>query len=146
ASAGDRADWAAGILHDPGLLIGGEPSGGVYDEAAGLQGVLADVDFGLLGEDVAPERPGIHGGVDLLAIGHQRVTGQRVVMLPARQLANASDGAVDRTQPGTVAPAPDHALMIGRSDFSPTLDQGAVSIEQQLCVIERAAIALVDAD
>src|SRR6185437_13404782 len=27
-----------------------------------------------------------------------------------------------------------------------TLDQGAVSIEQQLCVIERAAIALVDAD
>ena len=38
AAAGDRPDAASGILHDLGLLFGIQPSGGVDDEAAGLQG------------------------------------------------------------------------------------------------------------
>ena len=67
-------------------------------------------------------------------------------MLPARQLADAPDGAVDGTQPGTVALAPDHAFVVGRRNLAAALNQSAVSIEQQLRVVERAAIALVDAD
>ena len=84
--------------------------------------------------------------MDLLAVGHQRVAGQRVVMLPACQLADAADRAVDGPQPGAIALPPDHAFMVGRGDLAATLDQGAVGVEQQLRVVERAAVALVDAD
>jgi len=58
ASAGDRLDGAPGVLHDLALLIGVEPGGGADDEARGFQGVLADVDLGLLGEELAAERTG----------------------------------------------------------------------------------------
>ena len=67
-------------------------------------------------------------------------------MLPACQLTDAPDCAVDSSQPGTVALPPDHALMVGRGNLAATLNQGAVGIEQQLRVVERATIALVDAD
>ena len=67
-------------------------------------------------------------------------------MLPARQLTDAPDGAVDSSQPRTVALAPDHAFMVGRRNLAATLDQGAVSIEQQLSVVDRPAVALVDAN
>lgn len=71
--------------------------------------------------------------------------GQRVVMLPARQLTDAPDRAVDSSQPGTVALAPDYAFMVGRGNLAATLNQCAIGIEQQLCVTDRATIALVDA-
>jgi hypothetical protein len=58
AAAGDRTDRATGVLHDPSLLIGIQPSGGVDDEAAGFQRVLADIDLGLRGEDLAGNEPG----------------------------------------------------------------------------------------
>jgi hypothetical protein len=67
-------------------------------------------------------------------------------MLPARQLTDASDGAVDSFQPRTIALTPDHAFVVGRRNLATALDQGAVSIEQQLRIVERAAVALVDAD
>src|SRR5262245_42904512 len=67
-------------------------------------------------------------------------------MLPASQLADAPDGAVDRAQPRTVALAPDHAFVVGRADLAAALDQGAVGIKQQLSIVERAAIALVYAN
>ena len=100
----------------------------------------------LLGENIASERTGIHRRVDLLAIGHQGISSQRVVMLPAGQLTDAPDCAVDRPQTGTVALSPDHAFMVGRGDFASTLNQDAVRIEQQLRVIEGATIAFVDAN
>jgi hypothetical protein len=84
--------------------------------------------------------------VDLLAIGHQGVTRQRIVMLPARQLADATNRGVHGAQSRTVALPPDHAFMIGRRDLASTLDQGSVRIEQQLRIIECTTIALVDAD
>jgi hypothetical protein len=55
ATAGDRSDAAAGVLHDLRLLIEIEPGRGVDDEASGLQRMLADVDLHLLGDNVARE-------------------------------------------------------------------------------------------
>src|SRR3982074_3246084 len=67
-------------------------------------------------------------------------------MLPAGQLTDASYGAVDTAQPRAIALTPDHAFMIGRRNLATVLDECAVGIEQELRVIDRAAIALVDAD
>ena len=53
---------------------------------------------------------------------------------------------IDGPQPGAVALPPDHAFVVGRGDLAAMLDQASVGVEQQLCVIERAAVALVDAD
>jgi hypothetical protein len=36
--------------------------------------------------------------------------------------------------------------MVSRGNLAATLNQSAVGIEQQLCVVERATIALVDAN
>jgi hypothetical protein len=41
--------------------------------------------------------------VNLFVIGHQGVTGQRIVVLKARQLADAPGCTVNGTQPRTVA-------------------------------------------
>jgi len=57
---------------------------------------------------------------------------QRVVVLPACQLANASHLAVDSPQARAVALAPDHALVIGGRDLAAPLGQGAVSIKEKL--------------
>jgi hypothetical protein len=67
-------------------------------------------------------------------------------MLPAYQLTDAPDCAVDSSQSGTVALPPDHAFMVGRGNLATTLNQCAVSIEQQLRVKECATIAFVDAN
>ena len=91
--------------------------------------MLADVDLDQLGEGLARERAGIHRRVDLLAVGHQGVTGERVVMLPARQRADAPDRAIDGAQPRTIALAPDHALVVGRGDLTAMLEQPTVGIE-----------------
>ncbi len=98
ASAANWADTATGILHDLRLLIGIEPSRCAHDEARRLQCVLANVDFCLPGKQVAENGAGVHGGVNLLAIGHHGVARQRVVMLPASELAHAADFCVYRAQ------------------------------------------------
>ncbi len=51
-----------------------------------------------------------------------------------------------RAQTRAIALAPDHALVVGRGDLAAMLEQPAVGIEQELCVVERAAVALVHAD
>ncbi|MNX70893.1 hypothetical protein D3C86_1021920 [compost metagenome] len=91
---------------------------------------MADGDFDLLGENVSDQGTRKHRGMDLLAVRHQGVTGQRVVMFPARQRTDAPDSAVDGAQAGTVALPPDHAFVIGRRDFAAMLNQAAVSIEE----------------
>src|SRR4051794_26318040 len=53
---------------------------------------------------------------------------------------------MDSSQSGTVALPPDHAFMVGRGNLAATLNQRAVSIEQQLRVKECAAITFVDAN
>lgn len=67
-------------------------------------------------------------------------------MFPACQLTDAPDGAVDSSQPGAIALAPDQAFMVGRYYFPSTLNQGAVSIEEQLGIVKRADVPLVDAN
>ena len=137
---------ASGILHDLGLLIGVEPGAGVNDEATGFEACWRMLTCGLLRETVAGKRARIHSRVNLLAIGHQGVSGQRIVMLIARQLTDAPDCAVDGMQPRTVALAPDHAFMVGRRNLATTLNQGAVSIEEQLRIVDCPAVAFVDSD
>ena len=108
--------------------------------------VLADVDGDLFGEDVSRERAGVHRRVDLLAVGHQCVACQRVVMLPARQRPDAPDRAVDGPQPRAVTHTPDHAFVVGGGNLAAMLDQGAVGVEEELRVVQGFAVALVDAD
>src|SRR6478609_8392949 len=83
--------------------------------------------------------------MDLLAVSHECVTRKGIVMLPACQLADPADRAVYRAQPGAIALAPNHAFMESGTDLAATLDQGAVCVEQQLRVVERTSVALVDA-
>ena len=68
----------------------GEPSGGVDDEAAALEGVMADRDLDLLGEDRADERARELRNVDLLVVGHEGVARERVVVFPAGKRADAA--------------------------------------------------------
>ena len=90
--------------------------------------------------------PGYIAAVDLLAIGNQRVTRERQVVLPAGELSNPSNRAIDGAQARAVTLAPDHALMIGRRDLAAALDQRAVRIEQKLRIVDRATVALIDTD
>src|SRR4249919_370371 len=146
AAPGDRADRATGVLHDLRLLVGIEPGGRIHHETARLQGVLADVDFHALREALAEGRARIHGGVDLLAIGHHGVAGERVVVLEAGQMADSPDLGIRRAQPRAIALTPDHAFEMCRRDLATALYERAVGIEEQLRVVDGAAIALVDAD
>ena len=79
---------AARILHDLRLLIGIEPRGCADHEASGFERMLTDVDFCLLCEERTEDRSGIHRRMDLLAVGDQRVAGERHVVLPAGELSN----------------------------------------------------------
>jgi len=72
--------------------------------------------------------------VDLLAVGDQGVPGQRVVVLPARQLSDAPHGTDHRPKSRTVTLSPDDALVVGRRDLAPALTHRAVGIEEQLGV------------
>jgi len=146
AAAGDRADAAAGVLHDLRLLIGIQPGRGADHEARRLEGMLPDVDVRLLGKQVAEDRARVHRRVDLLAVSHHRVARQRVVVLPARELADAADRAIHRTQTRAVALTPDHTLVIGRRDLATPLNQRAVGVEEELRVVQGFSCALVHAD
>ena len=77
---------------------------------------------------------------------HQRIAGERVVVLPAGERADAADGGVDDAEPAAVALAPDHALVEGGRDLAPLEDELAVGVEDELRIVERAVIALVDAE
>jgi len=63
--------------------------------------MLPDVDQRLLGNQVVVDGTTIHRRVDLLAVGHHRVARERVVVLPARQLADAANLAVNGAQQWT---------------------------------------------
>ncbi|ORW35102.1 hypothetical protein AWC17_22510 [Mycobacterium nebraskense] len=101
--------------------------------------MIADADLSLFGKQLATKASRKHGGVDLLAVGDQGKPGQRVGVLPAGQLTDATDGAVDGAQPTTVALSPDHPFVVRRTDLATALNQGAVGVEEQLGVEQRAA-------
>ena len=97
---GGIASSGEGLLHlgvvGEGLdLLFVKPAGGVDDEAAGLEGVVADGDFDLVRENLPDHGAGELGAVNLFAIGHQGVAGEGVVVLPASEGAHAADGGVD---------------------------------------------------
>src|SRR5262249_43563118 len=79
ATARDRADLAARVLHDLRLLLRVQPCRCANDEAPGFQRMLPDIDFRLLGKRLAEHRARIHSRMDLLAAGHHRVARQRIV-------------------------------------------------------------------
>jgi hypothetical protein len=57
------------------LLIG-QPARGVDHEAGAFGGVVADGGLDLVVEDRPDQRAGELAGMDLLAIGHQRIAGE----------------------------------------------------------------------
>ncbi len=107
---------------------------------------MANRDLDLVGEDLPDHGAGEHADVDLLAIGHERVARERVVVLPASQLPDAAHGGVGRAEPVALALPPDHALVIRGRDLPAALHQGAVGVEEELRIVEGAVIALVDAE
>jgi hypothetical protein len=143
---GELCDGTAGVRGELRPLLGVQPAGRVDHEARRLQGVLPDGDFHLTGEVVPAQAAGPHRGVDLLAVGDQRIARERLVVLPARELADASGGAVHGTQPRGVALTPDDLLVVGGRELAAVLDQRAVRVEQQLRVVDGAAVSLVDTD
>src|SRR6202041_2095168 len=70
----------------------------------------------------------------------------RVVVLPARELAHAADGGVDGTEAVALALPPDHPLVVRRRDLPAPLHESAVGVEEELRVVEGAAVTLVDAE
>ena len=79
------------------LLVGVQRGGSVDHEASRFERMLRDIDLHPLGEKITTKRPGIRGRVDLLAI-RQRIACQRVVALPARELAYPANGSVDNSE------------------------------------------------
>src|SRR5258708_1650875 len=98
--------------------MGPTPPGGVrpppLQETAAYQGVVEDGDLELLGENRADQGAGELRDVDFFVLGHEGVAGERVVVLPAGERADAAGDGVHDLQAGAVALAPDHALMEGR--------------------------------
>src|SRR5262249_5573874 len=137
---------AADFGHDLFLLLGVEPGRCGHHEAGGLQRMIADLDLCLRGEKITEYRAGKHRRVNLLAVGNQRVAGERVVMLPTRQLADATDGTIDSLESAAVALTPHHPFVVGGRDLAPTLDQRAVPVEKQLRVVHSATVAFVYSD
>ena len=129
-----------------GDLVFGEPTGGVDDEAAALERVMADRHLDLVGEDLADQRARELGDVNLFVLGHQRIAGEGIVMFPASQRANPPDRGVDHLETGAIALTPDHALMKCRCDLAALQNQRAVGVEDQLRVVERAVVTLIDAE
>jgi hypothetical protein len=83
------------VRRDRGDLRFGEPTRGIDDEAAALEGVMSDRHFDLLGEDRTDQRTRKLCGVDLLVLRHQRIASERIVVLPAGRRAHAANGGVD---------------------------------------------------
>ncbi len=89
----------------PDLLVG-QPAGGIDDETAAFQRMVTDRHFDLVGEDRPDQRARKLRDMDFLVLGHQRVAGERIVMLPAGQRADAADLAVDDLEAGRHRPGP----------------------------------------
>lgn len=87
-----------------GDLFLGQPAGGIHDEAAGFQRVMAHGDPDLLAKDWADRAAGEMAGMDLCVLSHQGVLGQQIVMLPAGQGAHAAHGGVHDLQAGAMTP------------------------------------------
>ena len=132
-----------GIRCDRGVVLRIQPSGGADHETAGLQGVMPHGDGGLLAEDRPDQRPGELGAVDLLALDHQRVARQRVVVLPAGQRPDPTKRGGHHRQAGTVPLPPHHPLVISGSDLAALESDLAATVEQQLGVVERATVPFV---
>ncbi len=65
--------------------------------------------------------------VDILGI--EREPGERHVIFPADQRADAADRGVDHPKPRCVAKAPDHALGIGRHQLAVVVGNAAVGVD-----------------
>ncbi len=126
----------AGIRGDRGDLFTGQPAGGVDDEAAAFQCMMADGDFHLVGKDRSDHGAWKLGDMDILVLRHQGVAGQRIVMLPAGKRAEAADRAIDHLQAGGITLAPDHPLVERRGDLAALEDERAIGVEQQLRIVE----------
>ena len=108
--------------------------------------VVADRHLDLLGENRSNHRAGKLGDVDFFVLRHQGVAGERIVVLPAGQRADAADGGIDNGEARAIALPPDHPFMECRRDLAALEREPAVGVENKLRVVERTVIALVDAE
>jgi hypothetical protein len=131
---------------DLGDLFFGQPAGGIDDEAPTFERVMSDRHLDLVGEDLPDQRSRKLGGVDFLMLRHQRIAGEGVVVLPAGQCTDATDRRLHDLQARAVPLAPNHALVERRCDLAPLEQERAIRIEHELGIVERAVIALVDAE
>ncbi len=136
----------AGVGRDRRDLRVGQPAGGIDHEAAGLQRVVADRHLDLVAEYRTHQRAGKLRAVDLLMLRHQRVACQRVVVFPAGERAHLADPCVHHLEAGGIALAPHHSLVEGGRELAALEHQRAVGVEDQLRVVERTEVALVDAE
>src|ERR1700712_5075150 len=127
-------------------LIFGQPAGRVDDEAARLECVMPQGDLQLVGKDTTDHGARELRAVDLFVLRHQRVARERVVVLPASERADLGERSVDDLEAAGVALAPDHALVKGRRELATLEQDAAIFAEDDLRVVERAMIALVDAE
>ncbi len=142
-----RKRLAHTIVGRDGLdLLIGEPARRIDHETARLERVMTDRHLHLVGEDLADHRARELRRVDLLALRHQGVAGQGIVMFPAGERADAADRGVDDLEARAVALAPDHAFVKRRGDLAALQHHRAIGIEDQLRIVERAAVALVDTE
>ena len=79
-------------------------------------------------------------------LGHERIARERIVVLPAGERADATSRGVDGAKSAAVTHAPDHPLVIGGRDLAPFEHEFATRIEDELRVVKRAVVALVDAE
>ena len=132
------------VRGDRGVIGRIEPGRGTDHKAARLEGVVPQCHRRLFAEDGPDQRTRELGAVDLLPLAHQGEAGQRVVVLPAGQGSDAADGRGHHLESGTIALAPHHPLVIGGGDLAAFEHHLAIGIDQQLGVVEAAAVTFVD--
>jgi hypothetical protein len=107
---------------------------------------MADRHLDLLGEDRPDHRARKLRNMNLFVLRHEGVAGERVVVLPAGERSDAAGRGLDDREARAVALAPDHPLMKRWCDLAALENQPTVGIENQLRIVERSVVALVDAE
>src|SRR5262249_38248714 len=115
-------------------------------EATAFERVVTDRHLDLVGEDRTDHRAWKLRDMDLLVLRHEGIAGERVVMFPAGERSDMPDGSVHNAEARAIALPPDHPLMKRRSDLATLERQPPVRVEDQLRIVERSVVALVDAE
>src|SRR5215469_1786567 len=107
--------------------------------------MVTDGDRDLVGKNLSNHRSGKLRAMQFFETLHEREPSQWIVVFPTGERTDASHCAVHSAKAAAVALAPDDTLVVGRSDLAPLEDEGPVCIEDELCVVKTASVALIHA-